>query len=87
MSVQLKNALKSKSLQTLLESRRLKVVSTARQIANGSIALAGKIRKQSISMKITANGAVLSNEFVARRVESYQAGIKAVAELLDKRFG
>ncbi len=85
MSVKMKNALKSKLLQTLLETRRLKVVSTERQLANGTIALTGKIRKQPVSYKITAAGAVLSNEFVARRVADYQAGIKAVAELASKR--
>ena len=86
MSVKMKNALKSKLLQTLLETRRLKVVSTERQLANGTIALTGKIRKQPISMKITASGAVLSNEFVARRVSTYTEGVKAVSDLLNRRF-
>ena len=80
-----KNALKSKGLQTLVETRKLKVVSTETQIANGTIALAGKIKKQPVSYKITATGAVLSNEFVARRVGSYKDGIKAVGELAAKR--
>ncbi len=69
----------------------LKVVSTDRQLANGTIALAGKVRKQPVSYKITANGAVLSNDFVARQVSAnteyglYKAGLAAAGELLAKR--
>lgn len=81
----LKSTLKSKALQTLIADRKLKLVSTETQLANGTIALVGKIKKEPVSYKITANGAVLSNEFVARRVEGYQQGIKAVAELAAKR--
>ncbi len=83
----IKSALKSKALNTLLETRKLKLVSTERQLANGTIALAGKIKKTPVSLKITANGAVLSNEFVVRTVPDYRAGIAAVSELLTKRFG
>ncbi len=74
-----------------LQAAGLKLVSTERQLANGTIALAGKVRKQPVSYKITANGAVLSNEFVARTVSGstdyqvYKAGLKAAAELLTKR--
>ena len=81
----LKTVLKSKALQDLITARKLKIVSTDLQLANGTIALAGKIKKEPVSYKITANGAVLSNEFVARRVVGYTAGIKAVAELAAKR--
>lgn len=80
-----KSALKSKALQDLITARKLKVVSTETQLENGTIALAGKIKRQPVSYKITANGAVLSNEFVARRVEGYKQGIEAVAELAAKR--
>jgi hypothetical protein len=81
----LKSTLRSKGFQTLLADHKLKLVSTERQLENGTIALAGKIRKQAVSYKITAAGAVLSNEFVARRVEDYREGIQAVTELADRR--
>lgn len=81
----IKTVLKSKALQDLIAARKLKLVSTDTQLANGTIALAGKIKKQPVSFKITAAGAVLSNEFVARRVASYKEGIAAVAELAAKR--
>jgi len=81
----IKNALRSKGLQTLMEKHKLRLVSTRRQLENGTIALVGKIKRQPVSYKITATGAVLSNEFVARQVESYREGIQAVAELAEKR--
>jgi hypothetical protein len=77
--------LKSKGLQALMTERKLKLVSTETQLENGTIALIGKIKKQPVSYKVTANGAVLSNEYVARRVSSYAEGFKAVAELVEKR--
>lgn len=83
----IKTVLKNKTLQALITERKLKLVSTETQLSNGTIALAGKIKKTPVSLKVTANGAVLSNEFVARRVGSYTEGFKAVSELLDKRFG
>lgn len=84
-------ALQTPEAQALL-SAGLKLVSSERQLANGTIALEGKVRKQPISYKITANGVVLSNEFVARTVAAtsplrqYRAGLKAAGELLTKRF-
>lgn len=81
----IKATLKSAALAALISERKLKLVSTERQLANGTIALAGKIKKQPVSYKITANGAVLSNEFVARQVAGYKQGIAAVAELAAKR--
>lgn len=81
----IKSVLKSKALQDLIAARKLKLVSTETQLANGTIALTGKIKKQAVSYKITASGAVLSNEYVARRVSDYKAGIAAVAELAAKR--
>jgi hydrogenase maturation factor HypF (carbamoyltransferase family) len=77
--------LKSKGLQALITERKLKLVSTEKQLENGTIALIGKIKRQPVSYKVTANGAVLSNEYVARRVSSYAEGFKAVAELVEKR--
>lgn len=85
MASSIKTVLKSKSLQTLIAERKLKLVSTETQLENGTIALVGKIKRAPVSYKITANGAVLSNEFVARRVSSYAEGIRAVAELAAKR--
>lgn len=90
MSKTITRALKSPEAQALLNAG-LKVVSTERQIANGTIALVGKVRKQPVSYKITATGAVLSNEYVARQVFAdteygvYKAGLKAAGELLAKR--
>ena len=81
----IKSTLKSVAFATLIADRKLKLVSTETQLANGTIALIGKIKKQPVSYKITANGAVLSNEFVARRVAGYKQGIEAVAELAAKR--
>jgi hypothetical protein len=75
----------------------LQLVSTERQLQNGTLAFTGKIKagRKTIrpSYKITANGAVLSNEFVARRVDEdlvgstdgYRQGLVAVAEILSKR--
>jgi len=90
MNKNLTKALQSPEIQTL-QSLGLKVVSTDRQLENGTIALTGKIRRQPVSYKITANGAVLSNEFVARTVwgdtpyKQYKAGLKAAIELAQKR--
>lgn len=81
----IKTTLKSAAFAALVSERKLKLVSTETQLANGTIALVGKIKKQPVSYKITANGAVLSNEFVARRVAGYKQGIQAVAELAAKR--
>ena len=87
----IKTVLKSKALQELMTTRKLRLVSTETQLANGTIALVGKIKRQPVSYKITATGAVLSNEFVARRVDGttpaalYKNGIAAVAELAAKR--
>jgi hypothetical protein len=89
MNRTLSSATKTKQFQSLLASG-LKVVSTERQLENGTIALAGKIGRgrnaQSVKYAVTANGAVLSNEFVARRVENYRQGFEAVQELLAKRI-
>lgn len=90
MTKTLTKALQSPEAKTLLGAG-LKVVSTERQLANGTIALAGKVRKQPVNYKITLNGIVLSNDFVARRVSGatdyqvYKAGLAAAAELLAKR--
>lgn len=92
MSKTITKAIQSPEAQSLLAAG-LKLVSTERQLANGTIALAGKVRKQPVSYKITANGAVLSNEYVARTVTGksgvslYRAGLKAANELLAKRLG
>lgn len=75
----------------------LQLVSTDRQLANGTLAFTGKVKagRKTIrpSYKITGKGAVLSNEFVARRVDDdlvgsvdgYRQGLTAVQELLNKR--
>ena len=87
---------RSKQYNALINAG-LQLVSTERQLQNGTLAFTGKIKagRKTIrpSYKITANGAVLSNEFVARRVDEdivgstdgYRQGLAAVAEILQKR--
>lgn len=88
MNKQLSAATKTKQYQQLIQSG-LKMVSTERQLENGTIALTGKVgrgrKAAKVNYAITANGAVLSNEFVARRVTNYREGLTAVQELLSKR--
>ena len=83
------SALRTKQFKNL-QAAGLSLVSTDRQLANGTIALTGKFRAGRKVIKpsyaITANGAVLSNEFVARRVGDYREGLQAVAEILEKRL-
>jgi hypothetical protein len=86
---------KTKQFQSLVAAG-LKFSSTDRQLSNGSLAFTGKIGsgKKAIRPKyvITANGAVISNEFVARRVRGtnlaqvYRNGLEAVSEILNKRL-
>lgn len=90
-------AKRTKQFNALIDSG-LQFVSTDRQIANGTLAFTGKVKagRKTIrpSYKITSNGAVLSNEFVARRVDGniagsidgYRQGLLAVQELLSKRI-
>lgn len=90
MNKQISAATKTKAFQQLLAAG-LKFTSTERQLENGTIALRGKIgrgrNRSEVSYAITASGAVLSNEFVARRVANYKEGLTAVNELLTKRVG
>jgi hypothetical protein len=86
---------RSKPFQNLLAAG-LQLVSTDRQLQNGTLAFSGKIKAGRKTIKptyaVTASGAVLSNEFVARRVtaekatDQYRRGLSAVSELLDKRL-
>lgn len=91
MNTTIKKALVTREAHALL-ARGLKLISTERQLANGTIVLAGRIKKQDVSYKITASGAVLSNEFVARQangnypLDQYRRGLKAAHELFTKRF-
>jgi hypothetical protein len=85
---------RTKQFQTLINAG-LKLVSTERQLANGSLAFTGKLKSGRKTIRpsyvVTANGAVISNEFVARRVSgptqvaTYREGLNAVAEILSKR--
>lgn len=85
---------RSKQFKNLTDSG-LKLVSTDRQLANGTLAFTGKFKvgRKSVkpSYKITANGAVLSNEFVARRVDGdgtalYKSGLDAISQIFAKRI-
>lgn len=90
-------ALRTKQFNALTNSG-LKLVSTERQLANGTLAFAGKFKvgRKTVrpSYAVTANGAVLSNEFVARRVDSdiagsvdgYRQALSYVSEILTKRI-
>ena len=85
---------RSKQFQSLIDSG-LQLVSTDRQLQNGTLAFTGKLKvgRKTIrpSYAVTANGAVISNEFVARRVSAekatdlYKQGLTAVSEILGKR--
>ena len=88
---------RSKQFQNLLDSG-LKLVSTARQLQNGTLAFTGKLKAGRKTVRptyaVTANGAVISNEFVARRISAdiagstagYREGLSAVSQILEKRL-
>ncbi len=86
---------RTKQFQQLTQSG-LQLVSTKRQLQNGTLAFQGSYQVGSKSVtpsySVTANGAVISNEFVARRVKGekmsdvYKSGLQAVSELLTKRL-
>jgi len=84
------SAQKTKQFQNLIAAG-LQFVSTDRQLANGSLAFTGKFKAGRKTVRpsyvVTANGAVLSNEFKARQVGNYREGLAAVAEILSKRIG
>jgi len=84
---------KTKQFQNLIAAG-LQLVSTDRQLANGSLAFTGKLKAGRKTVRpsyvVTANGAVISNEYVARRVSgptqvaTYRNGLDAVADILSK---
>ena len=85
---------RTKEYQSLIDAG-LQMVSTDRQLQNGTLAFTGKVQKGRKTLrpsyKVTANGAVISNEFVARRVTgtgvaAYRQGLEAVQEILEKRL-
>jgi hypothetical protein len=85
---------RTKQFQSLIDAG-LQLVSTERQLQNGTLAFTGKIKKGrktfKPSYKVTVNGAVLSNEFVARRVtetgiSGYRQGLEAIREIFEKRL-
>ena len=86
---------RSKPFQNLLAAG-LQLVSTDRQLQNGTLAFTGKLKVGRKTIRptyaVTAAGAVLRNEFVARRVTSekatdqYRQGLTAVSEILGKRL-
>lgn len=93
----LSSVMKTKQYSSLIDAG-LKLVSTQRQLENGTLKFTGKAKVGRKTIKpvyaVTANGAVLSNEFVARRVDSdlagstsgYRQGLSAVAEIFQKRL-
>jgi hypothetical protein len=89
MTTSIAAVLRTKQFKNL-QARGLQLVSTDRQLQNGTIALTGKFKAGRKTIKptyaVTATGAVLSNEYVARRVNDYRSGLQAVAEILDKRL-
>jgi hypothetical protein len=88
-------ATKTKQYQALIAAG-LTDVTTDRQLENGSLAFTGKFKVGRSTVRpryvVTASGAVISNEFVARRVfgttqgQTYREGLEAVAEILEKRI-
>jgi hypothetical protein len=89
------SATKTKQFQNLINAG-LKLTSTERQLKNGSLAFTGKFKVGRSTIRpsyvVTANGAVISNEFVARTVygdtqaQTYRQGLVAVSEILEKRL-
>ena len=88
---------RTKQFKQLIEAG-LQLASTDRQLANGTIKLTGKFKSGRKTIRpvfaVTAAGAVISNEFVARRVDpnlvgsvdAYRQGFSAVSEILQKRL-
>lgn len=66
--------------------------SSGRQLDNGTIAFAGVVNDKPVRYEITANGALISNKFVARRIrgdyplDQYRRGLRAATQLLSKRL-
>ncbi len=95
VSKSIASAQKTKQFQNLLAAG-LQFTSTDRQLANGTLAFTGKFKAGRKTVRpsyvVTANGAVISNEYVARRVSgptqvaTYREGLEAVAEILSKRI-
>lgn len=83
---------------TALTSAGLSFVSTDKQLQNGTLAFTGKFKvgRKTLRPKyaVTAQGAVISNEFVARRVDEnlvgstdgYRQGLQYISEILNKRL-
>lgn len=88
-------AQRTKQFSNLIASG-LTLVSTDRQLQNGTLAFSGKLKVGRKTIRptyaVTATGAVISNEFVARRVSgetptaTYRQGLAAVSEILSKRL-
>ena len=86
---------RTKQFNNLIASG-LELVSTDRQLQNGTLAFTGKIKAGRKTIRptysVTAAGAVISNEFVARRVggdtpvATYRQGLEAVADIFSKRI-
>ena len=97
MSKTLTSARRTKQFKQL-ETTGLKLVSTERQLQNGTLAFTGKFKVGRKTVKpsyvLTGNGAVLSNEYVARRVDEdlvgsidgYRQGLSHIAQILSKRL-
>ena len=88
--------LKSSSQFKNLEKTGLKLVSTDRQLENGTLSFKGGVKVGDMILEsdyqITAVGMVISNKRSARFVEAksniatYRKGLTAVADLLYKRM-
>lgn len=84
------SALQMTEAQQLI-SAGLRFTSSTRQLLNGTLQFEGKLGARKVQYCITANGAVISNNFTARRVKArsaaakYRAGLHAAVELLNKR--
>jgi hypothetical protein len=86
---------RTKQFKNLIASN-LVLASTDRQLSNGTLVFTGKIGRgrKAVHTKyaITANGAVISNEFTVRRVvsetaiETYRQGLAAISELFERRL-
>lgn len=81
-----------------LTNANLVLTSTDRQLRNGTLVFQAKLGKgkgknaKVAEYSVTGQGAVISNKFVARRINSdkqinlYRQGLNAIADLVNKRL-
>jgi hypothetical protein len=86
---------RTKQFKALIDAN-FSLASSDRQLRNGTLVFQAKIgkgkRAKLAEYSITGQGAVISNKFVARRIDSdtpinlYREGLNAIADLVNKRL-